>query len=184
MTIKTGWLVGAGIGALVLAACSSKTDNGSPAQPAQGGGSSNMTVATRNVSGTGDVLVDAKGRTLYTSEQEMSGKILCSTKDCLAIWTPLTVDSGQKPTGPSAVSAKLGTVKRPDGTSQVEFGGAPLYTFSFDHSAGDVAGEGQKDSFNGTSFVWHAATASGVAVPAPSTSSSSSGTGGGGYGGY
>jgi predicted lipoprotein with Yx(FWY)xxD motif len=173
MTITGSWLVAAGIGTLVLAGCSSKSDNGSPAQPAQGG-SSNMTVATRNVSGTGDVLVDAKGRTLYTSEQEMSGKILCSTKDCTAIWTPLTVDAGQKPTGPSAVSAKLGTVKRPDGASQVAFNGEPLYTFSFDHAAGDVSGEGQKDSFNGTSFIWHAATTSGVA--APST--------GGGYGGY
>jgi len=183
MTITGSWLVGAGIGALVLAGCSSKSDNGSPAQPAQGGGSSNMTVATRNVSGTGDVLVDGKGRTLYTSEQEMSGKILCSTKDCLAIWTPLTVDAGQKPTGPSAVSAKLGTVKRPDGASQVAFNGEPLYTFSFDHAAGDVSGEGQKDSFNGTSFVWHAATASGLAAPAPSSGQSSSDTGGG-YGGY
>lgn len=182
MTIKTGWLVGAGIGALVLAGCSSKSDSGSPAQPAQGGGSSNTTVATRNVSGTGDVLVDAKGRTLYTSEQEMSGKIVCSTDDCTAIWKPLTVDAGQKPTGPSAVSAKLGTVKRPDGASQVAFDGAPLYTFSFDHKAGDVDGEGQKDTFNGTNFVWHAATASGAVAPAPSASSSD--TGDGGYGGY
>ncbi len=183
MTIKTGLLIAAGIGAVALAGCSSKSDNGSPAQPAQGGGSSNMTVATRNVSGTGDVLVDAKGRTLYTSEQEMSGKIICSTKDCTAIWTPLTVGAGQKPTAPSAVSAKLTTVKRPDGASQVAFNGEPLYTFSFDHAAGDVSGEGQKDSFNGTSFVWHAVTASGAAAPAPTSSQSSSDTGGG-YGGY
>jgi predicted lipoprotein with Yx(FWY)xxD motif len=183
MTIKTGLLVAAGIGALALAGCSSKSDNGSSAQPAQGGGSSNMTVATRNVSGTGDVLVDAKGRTLYTSEQEMSGKIICSTDDCTAIWTPLTVGAGQKPTAPSAVSAKLTTVKRPDGASQVAFNGEPLYTFSFDHAAGDVSGEGQRDDFNGTHFVWHAVTPSGAVAPAPTSSQSSSDTSGG-YGGY
>ena len=184
MMTRGGWLVAAGIGALVLAGCSSKSQSGSPAQPAQGGSSANTTVATRNVSGTADVLVDADGRTLYASEQEMSGKVLCSSDDCTAIWKPLTVTAGQKPTGPSAVSAKLAIVKRPDGASQVAFNGAPLYTFSFDHAAGDLSGEGQKDSFGGTNFVWHAATASGVAAPAPSSSQSSADTGGGGYGGY
>jgi predicted lipoprotein with Yx(FWY)xxD motif len=178
---RAGWLLAAGVGALAIAGCSSASDKGSAA-PAQGS-DTGLTVNTRNVAGTGEVLVDAHGRTLYASEQEMSGKILCSSKACTTIWTPLTVGNGQKPAGPSSVMGMLATVKRPDGTSQVAFKGAPLYTFSFDHAAGDVSGEGQKDSFDGTNFVWHAATPAGAAAPAPSQSAASS-SDGGGNGGY
>jgi predicted lipoprotein with Yx(FWY)xxD motif len=186
-TVRSAGLAAAAIGALAIAGCSSssKGSGGSQAAAQNGGGTTaKTTVALRNVSGTGDVLVDGKGRTLYMSDQEMSskGKILCSTGDCTAIWTPLTVAAGQKPTAPSSVMSMLATVKRPDGTSQVSFGGAPLYTFSFDHKAGDVGGNGEKDSFAGTDFTWHAATANGAAT-APSTppSSSDTGYGNGGY---
>jgi predicted lipoprotein with Yx(FWY)xxD motif len=127
------------------------------------------------------VLVDSSGHTLYTSEQEESGKIVCASSDCEAIWTPLTVQKGEQPTGPSDVAGKLGTVKRPDGSIQVTYKGGPLYTFTFDHSAGQVNGNGTKDSFDGTNFVWHAATATGAAV-APGGGSSSPDDSGGGYG--
>jgi predicted lipoprotein with Yx(FWY)xxD motif len=141
-------------------------------------------VSVKDVSGTSGVLVDSSGMTLYVSDQEMSGKkVLCSTDDCTAIWTPLTVGNGQKPSGPADVMGLLATVARPDGKSQVTLNGAPMYTFSFDHGAGDLKGDGQKDTFGGTSFTWHTATANGAAAPAPSTSSSSD-SGGGGYGGY
>ncbi len=194
MTISTGTMIrryarpgslattaaGIAVSALAIAACSSSSK--SPAAPASApvkGSPATTTVAIRTISGTGDVLVDAKGRTLYVSDQEMTGnKVLCSSDACTAIWTPLTVPAGQTPTGPSSVSSMIATVKRPDGSAQVEFNGAPLYTFTFDHSAGAVGGNGQKDSFDGTNFTWHAATATGVAA-APSTSSD---TGNGGYG--
>jgi predicted lipoprotein with Yx(FWY)xxD motif len=76
------------------------------------------------------------------------------------------------------VSSKLATLTRPDGSKQVTLNGAPLYTFSFDHAAGDLKGNGFKDTFNGVHFTWHAATVTGAAAPAPSASASS----GGGYG--
>ncbi len=176
---RRGSAVAAAVGALALAGCSSSSKGSTP-PPASAGGGATTTVAIHNVSGAGDILVDAKGRTLYRSDQEMTGKILCSTDDCTAIWTPLTVPSGQKPTGPSQVSSMLTTVTRPDGKTQVALNGAPLYTFSFDHSAGAVGGNGQKDSFGGTDFTWHTATANGVAAAPPSTSSDN---GNGGYGG-
>lgn len=59
----------------------------------------------------------------------------------------------------------LSTVSRPDGSTQVEFNGGPLYTFSFDHAAGDAKGENTKDSFAGTAFTWHSATTSGAVAP-------------------
>jgi predicted lipoprotein with Yx(FWY)xxD motif len=96
----------------------------------------------------GTVLAANNGLTLYSLSVEKHGKFIC-TGSCLAIWHPLVVSAGVKPTGPVA----LGTVKRPDGKRQVSFEGRPLYTFDSDSKRGDTKGEGIKDV--GT---WHAAT--------------------------
>jgi predicted lipoprotein with Yx(FWY)xxD motif len=152
---------------LVLAGCSSA--GGAPSSGAGPVGSSGTTVMVHNAAGHADVIASADGRTLYVSDQE-DGTVLCKTSDCTAIWLPLTVDAGKVPTGPSQLSGKLGTVVRPDGKTQVTFGDKPLYTFSFDHKSGEVGGDGQKDSFGGTDFTWHVATASGSA-PAPASPS-------------
>jgi predicted lipoprotein with Yx(FWY)xxD motif len=159
----------AALGGVVLAGCSSSTT--SSAHP----GGRGTVVAVHDVSGTGQVLTNTAGHTLYMSDQERSGKPICTTSSCTAFWTPLTVATGQQPSGPSDVMSKLATVTRPDGSKQVTLDGAPLYTFSFDHASGDVKGNGFKDSFNGVNFTWHAATVTGAAAPAPSTSSSGDG---------
>lgn len=151
MTVSS-WLAAAGCGALLLAGCS----NGSGGSNAGG-----TTVAVRSTS-SGRVLVTSAGRTLYQSDQEKAaGRVLCASSACEAIWTPLTVPVGQQPSAPSGVKDALSVVTRPDGKRQVEYRGAPLYTFSFDHTAGDINGNGTKDSFDGTDFTWHAATAAG-----------------------
>lgn len=93
------------------------------------------------------VLTTLKGKTLYSLSVETKGKFIC-TGSCLASWTPLTLPHGVKPKGP----VKLGTVKRPDGKTQVTFKGRPLYSFNGDVKRGEANGEGIKDV--GT---WHAA---------------------------
>ncbi|HZC51029.1 MAG TPA: hypothetical protein VE441_00825 [Mycobacterium sp.] len=166
----------AAFGGLALAACSSSTTSSAPAGGG-GSGAANTVVTVRDVSGTGQVLTNDAGHTLYMSDQEEHGKLICTTSECTTFWTPLTVSSGQRPSGPSGVMSKLATVTRPDGSKQVTLNGAPLYTFSFDHAAGDLKGNGFKDSFGGVNFTWHAATVTGAAAPPPSMTSSS----GGGY---
>jgi predicted lipoprotein with Yx(FWY)xxD motif len=94
------------------------------------------------------VLTNNSGRTLYTLSVEKRGHFIC-TGSCLGTWHPLVVPAGTKPTGPVA----LGTVKRPDGRTQVTFEGRPLYSFAGDSKPGEAKGEGFKDV--GT---WHAAT--------------------------
>jgi predicted lipoprotein with Yx(FWY)xxD motif len=122
-------------------------------------------VSTKSISGVGSVLVDAKGDLLYTNNQESGSKIAC-TGSCTSIWLPLAGPSGGQPTSDNAsVQAKLGVVK--GGTSQVTFGGKPLYTFVQD-SPGQATGNGVTDSFGGTNFTWTAATAPGAAA-SPST---------------
>jgi predicted lipoprotein with Yx(FWY)xxD motif len=93
------------------------------------------------------VLTTTRGHTLYSLSVETGGKFIC-TASCLSTWRPLLVPAGVKPKGP----VKLGTIKRPDGRTQVTFKGRPLYSFGGDSKPGDVNGEGIKDV--GT---WHAA---------------------------
>jgi predicted lipoprotein with Yx(FWY)xxD motif len=144
--------------AIGLAACGSSNSSDSTTNAAAGGaGGSGDTVATKSISGTGTVLVDSMGAALYTNDMDTGSKIAC-TDQCLTEWVPLAAPSSGGPTsGDSAVQSKLGTVKRPDGSTQVTWGGMPLYTFVED-SAGKVTGNGFSDDFGGTHFVWTAAT--------------------------
>jgi predicted lipoprotein with Yx(FWY)xxD motif len=105
------------------------------------------------------VLTNNAGHTLYSLSVEKNGRFICTDKACLALWHPLVVPPGTKPTGP----APLGTVKRPDGRIQVTYKGRPLYAFGEDKKPGEANGEGFKDV--GT---WHAATpASSSSAPEP-----------------
>ena len=170
-------------GLLLLAACGS--GGGTPAATAPPPASSGGTAVTVRDAGGMNVLTTSSGQTLYSSNQENGGKVLCTSGACHAVWVPLTVAAGQKPTAPGAVAHGLSTVTLADGTRQVAFDGRPLYTFSLDHGAGQTNGNGATDSFDGTSFTWHAVTASGSgsgSTPAPASGSSSGSSGGNGYG--
>jgi predicted lipoprotein with Yx(FWY)xxD motif len=153
--------------ALGLAACGGGSDSAASA-------GSTDTVSVASVDGVGDVLVDSRGDALYSPDQETGGKVLC-TDSCAAVWVPLTVSAGTEPTGSSDLSQKLGVVMRPDGASQVTYGGKPLYTFAEDSAPRTVTGNGASDSFGGKTFTWH------VAATGPVSGGSTS-TGGGGYG--
>jgi predicted lipoprotein with Yx(FWY)xxD motif len=162
-SLRLLWIVSAA--ALVLSACAKSS------APSSGGGSSptaqgdSVTIGTSSVSGVGSVLVDAKGFTLYDLASEAGGTIMC-TGSCASNWPPLLLPAGVMSATPgSGVDAsKLGTIKRPDGGTQVTYNGMPLYLFVNDQSAGQANGQGVAG--------FHAVTPSG---------SSSSG-GGGGYG--
>ncbi|HEU4706856.1 MAG TPA: hypothetical protein VFS64_06705 [Solirubrobacterales bacterium] len=103
------------------------------------------------------VLTTLKGKTLYSLSVEKHGKFIC-TGGCLATWKPLVVPAGTKPTGP----VKLGTVKRPEGRTQVTYKGLPLYSFMGDSRPGEANGEGLEDV--GT---WHAARVRSVSSQPP-----------------
>jgi predicted lipoprotein with Yx(FWY)xxD motif len=156
------------LAAAALSACGDdEGDDGS------GGGGGGQTVSIESIGDAGDVLVNPSGAALYTSEQEAKGKVLC-TAGCTSIWVPMTVAEGQTPTGAGDVSDALSTLERPDGTTQVTFEGAPLYTFS-EEGPGEVTGEGFEDVFDGQRFVWHVATPSGAGKPSEPESDPPSG---------
>jgi predicted lipoprotein with Yx(FWY)xxD motif len=165
--------------ALGLAACGSDDDSGSePTQAAETSGG--QTISVESIGGSGEVLVDAQGRALYTNDQEQGREVVC-TAECLSFWLPAT---GQPTSGDSSVQEELGTIKRPDGSEQITYGGQPLYSFVED-DPGQVTGDGFADSFGSTRFVWTvAARPGGEPSTSETTTSDSDDSGGGGYGGY
>ncbi|MGI8867266.1 MAG: COG4315 family predicted lipoprotein [Mycobacteriales bacterium] len=169
-----------GAGLLGLAACGGGGGKSASAGGSPSGDTHNAatTVTIRSASGHSDVLATPTGMTLYVSAQEHN-RVLCKSNACTAIWAPLTVPSGQKPAAPGTLKGTLTTITRPDGKVQVALDGRPLYTFSFDQAPGQINGDGQKDSFDGTHFSWSLATAAGAGTGAtkPPAKSSSAGNG-------
>lgn len=167
---------------LALAACGSSGSGGGAssgtASNAASGTAGTDTVAVRQLSGVGSVLVDQAGKALYSNTLEAGGKIVCDTA-CNAFWKPLTVAAG-KPTAPAA-AGKLGVITRPDGSRQVTDNGEPLYTFAED-SPGKATGNGFTDSFGGHHFTWKVVHAGGTTTGAPPATSSAPAPSSGGSG--
>jgi predicted lipoprotein with Yx(FWY)xxD motif len=157
--------------AALVAAALGDTSSASSQQPSKG-----ALVALRKTT-LGDVLVDARGRTLYLFEKDKRGRSACYGA-CATYWPPLL--SSAKPRAARGVRASLlGLIKRTGGKRQVTYAGHPLYTFILDTRAGQTSGQGLTD-FGG---AWDAVAASGRAVESTASSGGSGGTGGG-YGGY
>jgi predicted lipoprotein with Yx(FWY)xxD motif len=129
------------------------------------GSSSGATVSVQKIDGAGSVLVDSNGKTLYRSEQEKNGMVLCDGA-CLSFWQPLTVTGSPKGQG---LSGKLAVVKRPDGGRQVTYNGKLLYSFKLD-SPGELKGDNFKDAFGGQQFRWHAVRTAGAGSAGPTKS--------------
>ena len=180
--VKTITTTALGIATLLLvAACGSSSGSSPQAQslPASQA-SSGVKLTAQSLPQLGNVLVDASGMTVYTPDQETSGGIKC-TGSCTSIWVPVTVPTGSKPVAGPGVTAHLSTIARSDGVSQVTAAGDPLYIFTLDTSAGATNGNAVMDSFDGTSFTWHAVAPAGGAVQAMSTSTPSTSPTSGGY---
>jgi predicted lipoprotein with Yx(FWY)xxD motif len=149
-----------------LAACGSEPQGMPPSQQPAG------PVSTRDLPGTGTVLVDTLGRTLYFTDSETAGAIRC-TADCVTLWVPATAPSDK------SQGAGVGVVQRPDGTNQLTYQDKPLYTFTLDSKDKPAAGHNARDSFGGVDFTWHAVVIK-ASGPAPTTTVDG-GSGGGGY---
>jgi predicted lipoprotein with Yx(FWY)xxD motif len=177
---------------LLIAACggssSSNTTSSAAGTQATSSASSNAAVVTTaSNSSLGTVLVNSQGMTLYHLGGEQNGKFICTSSACVGVWHPLTAPSSGAPSGEVG---SLGTVKRPDGTTQVTYKGLPLYTFTGDRQPGEAKGQGIKDvgtwSVLATSGAPASKSSSGGA--APSTTGTTPSTGGssesssGGYG--
>jgi predicted lipoprotein with Yx(FWY)xxD motif len=127
--------LGAGACALIVAGCGGGgASGGTPAKSTASG----ATVGVKR-SGLGNVLVDAKGRTLYLFEADKTTKSTCYGA-CASVWPPLSA-AGTPKAGPHVVASQLGTTKRTDGTTEVTYHGHPLYYYAGDARPGDTKGQ-------------------------------------------
>jgi predicted lipoprotein with Yx(FWY)xxD motif len=137
------------------------------------GSVSTPTVKSANNASLGTILVAATGRTLYHYADDHGTVVKCNGS-CAAQWPPLLIAANAKPVaGPGIKAAKLGTVKRPDGKTQVTYNGYALYRFAGDTKSGQVNGQGLEKE-------WYAVSPSGAVIKLmPSATTSSAGSSGG-----
>jgi predicted lipoprotein with Yx(FWY)xxD motif len=156
--------------AALIAAAFGDTSSAAPLHASKG-----ALVALRSTA-LGNVLVDARGRTLYLFKKDRHGRSACYGA-CATYWPPLL--SPAKPRAGTGVRASLlGVTKRTDGKRQVTYAGHPLYTFIADTKPGQTNGEGLTN-FGAT---WDVVSASGRAVQPTASDSGGTGGYGGGYG--
>jgi predicted lipoprotein with Yx(FWY)xxD motif len=114
-----------------------KTGSETAASSSEGAGTAAvLTVASAPK--VGPVLVDSEGFTVYDFHKDQGTTSSCYGA-CEQGWPPVTTESAPK-SGEGAMSSKLGTTKRKDGTMQVTYAGHPLYTFVEDKKPGEANG--------------------------------------------
>lgn len=131
----------------------SSTSKSASSKPASTVGAAVVSVAT--VPKAGQVIVDSKGFTLYDFHKDKGSKSSCYGA-CAGVWPPLTTEGTPQAQG-GAVSSKLGTTKRSDGTMQVTYAGWPLYTYTADTKPGEANG----NDFSSYGAQWYALKANG-----------------------
>ena len=162
------------------------------------------TVAVADSATFGPVLTTGTGMALYTLDTDHNGQSTCHGS-CPAIWPPLNIAAGTVPTGGPGVTGTVASSTQSNGTVQVTYNGAPVYTFVGDTSPGAVTGNNVSGFFvvkvapvPSTTTTAPATTSSGpsapsgssapggtAAAPAPASSPTASGNrdGGGAVGG-
>ena len=148
---------------LLLAACGGGTGYGNASS------SSNTPETTQAAQGAvdpsvhtgksdfGKVLVDSNGKTLYAFAADSPGRSNC-TGSCLQYW-PAAKATGTV-SHSSDVTAKLATIKRSDGTTQLTVNGWPVYTYAADSGPGQATGQGE----NLSGGLWWVVAPSGAQI--------------------
>jgi predicted lipoprotein with Yx(FWY)xxD motif len=108
------------------------------AESAAGAESGAGVVSLGNAQKLGMVLVDSNGMTLYDFHKDKGTTSSCYGA-CAEAWPPMMTE-GEPTVGNGAMTSKLGTTERKDGTMQVTYAGHPLYTFVEDKKPGEANG--------------------------------------------
>ena len=156
--------------ALAIAGCGSSGGGTSSGGAYGGGGGTSSTTAEKAPAGAesgvavltvarapqaGPVLVDAEGFTVYDFHKDKGITSSCYGS-CAKVWPPVLTE-GAPTAGEGAMSSKLGTTKRSDGTVQATYAGHPLYTYAADKKPGEANG----NDFSSFGAQWYALKGSG-----------------------
>ena len=142
----------------LLVACGNNDESSSTSTAASssssGGSSADLSLA--EAGDLGQVLIGPDGNTVYLFEKDTSADASTCSGACAKEWPPLTV-KGRALAGDGVDAAKLTTLKRDDGSTQIAYNGHPLYFYAGDTAPGDTNGN-DIDEFGAE---WYAVTAAG-----------------------
>ena len=128
------------------------TTSSSPPAAADG------TVITTGDSEYGVMLFDDVGQAIYLFDKESDGAPACYD-DCAANWPPVLTTGAPQGSGASQTGL-LGTVDRSDGSTQVTYGGHPLYYYAHEDPGQVLCHD--VDDYGGT---WLVVTPEGAPAP-------------------
>jgi predicted lipoprotein with Yx(FWY)xxD motif len=123
--------------ALVLAACGGTNVTTLSAPPTT---DASLTLTIQHTP-QGSILATGGGSTLYDFVPDTPTHSACLNDGCVFQWPPLVI-SGPISVGPGVDRSLVTTLKRPDGSVQLAYGGHPLYTYNMDVKPGLVTGQG------------------------------------------
>ena len=83
----------------------------------------------------GPILATGGGATLYDFTPDAPKHSACLNDGCVFQWPPLLA-RGPTRAGPGVRPSLVGTLRRPDGSTQLSYGGHPLYTYAVDGTPG------------------------------------------------
>ena len=108
----------------------------------------------------GPFIADAGGRALYLLEADPQGASNCYDA-CAQAWPPYLSPAGTPRAGAEGVQPTLiGTIQRRDGSTQVTYGGHPLYYYAKDQGPGQATGQDVTDQWG----EWYLVTPQGKAL--------------------
>lgn len=87
----------------------------------------------------GTYLTDSEGRSVYLFKADQPNQSNCYDA-CAQAWPPV-LTQGEPKAGPKLDPQLLGTIERRDGSTQVTYGGWPLYYFVKDQGPGEIKGQ-------------------------------------------
>lgn len=106
----------------------------------------------------GVILFDSAGQAIYLFDKEKSATAACYGA-CAEAWPPVLTKGAPKALG-EVKQSLLGTTKRTDGSTQVTYGGHPLYFY-----AHEGKNEVKCHNIEGFGGLWLAVTSAGAAAP-------------------
>jgi predicted lipoprotein with Yx(FWY)xxD motif len=136
MAVHRAALLAVAAVALLAAACANSGITQLKATPTTDPG---LTLALEH-SPEGLILVTGTGATLYDFVPDTPTRSACLNDGCVFQWPPL-IKTGAVTLGPGLSRTLVGTLHRPDGSTQISYGGHPLYTYNNDVKPGMVTGQ-------------------------------------------
>jgi predicted lipoprotein with Yx(FWY)xxD motif len=123
-------------GALALAACG----RGNVTQLTTPPTTDTTLTLTIQHSPAGAILATGSGDTLYDFAPDTPTHSACLNDGCVFQWPPL-IKTGPIGIGRGVDRSLVDTLQRPDGSTQISYGGHPLYTYNMDVQPGMVTGQ-------------------------------------------